>query len=270
MIGLVLGETQIGNLIIKKLNDFRIKFVIIDISKKKLFKKNKNSFSLSIGQLGKSISVLKNHKCKRVIFAGRVNRPNFSRTKFDLKALYHLPKIIKESKKGDSYIIKEIIKIFEKENLKVIKQTFYNKELSLKKGSITMIKPDKLSKKDIFIGKKVIKDLKTNNVGQGVIILNGNVIAVEDQKGTDSMLIRAQKILKKISTKNKKKGILLKFPKSNQDLRIDLPTVGIKTISMCAKIGLKGIVVKANQNIFLDKYNSIQKANKHKMFISAI
>ena len=68
----------------------------------------------------------------------------------------------------------------------------------------------------------------------------------------------------------KKEGILLKFPKLNQDLRIDLPTVGLKTIKKCAKIGLKGIVVKANQNIFLDKSKCINLANKNKMFISAI
>jgi len=66
MIGLVLGETQLGNLIIKKLKLLKKKFVIIDISKKKIFKKNKNSFSLSIGQLGKAISILKKHKCKKI------------------------------------------------------------------------------------------------------------------------------------------------------------------------------------------------------------
>ena len=73
-----------------------------------------------------------------------------------------------------------------------------------------------------------------------------------------------------LSQINKKQGILLKFPKRNQDLRIDLPTVGINTIKKCAKIGLKGIVVKANQNIFLDRKKCISIANKNRMFICAI
>ena len=114
MIGLVLGETQLGSLIVKKLKLLKKKFIIIDISKKKKFKNNKNSYSLSIGQLGKAISLLKKNNCNKIIFAGRVNRPNFSKLKFDYKALYHLPKIIKASKKGDAYIIKIIVKIFRK------------------------------------------------------------------------------------------------------------------------------------------------------------
>ena len=83
MIGLVLGDTRIGHLILKKLKLLKKKFIIIDISKKKLFKKEKNAFSLSIGQLGKCISILKENSCKKILFAGRVERPNFSRIKFE-------------------------------------------------------------------------------------------------------------------------------------------------------------------------------------------
>ena len=82
MIGLVLGETQLGRLIVNKLDKLKIKYTIIDISKKKIYKKNKSSHSLSIGQLGKAFKILKKFKCKRIIFAGQVKRPNFSVTKF--------------------------------------------------------------------------------------------------------------------------------------------------------------------------------------------
>ena len=84
------------------------------------------------------------------------------------------------------------------------------------------------------------------------------------------MLDRANKLLKKLKNTNKRIGILLKFPKPNQDLRTDLPTVGIKTINKCVKAGLKGIVVKSNQNIFLNKKECIKIANKHKIFIRVI
>ena len=270
MIGLILGETQLGNLILKKLKLLKIKFLIIDISKKKIFKRNKNSFSLSIGQIGKTISILKKYKCKKIIFAGKVKKPNFSKTKFDFKALYHLPKIIKSSKKGDASIIKTIIDIFKKEGFKVLSSTFFNPELSLKKGNYTKIKPNYLDKKDALKGRSIISDLTKREVGQGVIIRKGQVITIEGDDGTDAMLNRAHILLKRFFSKNKKEGILLKFPKKNQDLRIDLPTVGIKTIKKCTKIGIKGIVVKANHNIFLDKSKCINLANKNKMFICAI
>ena len=139
MIGLVLGETQLGNLIIKKLKLLKKNFLIIDISKKKIFKKNKNFFPLSIGQLGKAMLILKKHGCKKIIFAGKVTTPNFSKTKFDFKALYYLPKIIKGAKKGDASIIKVVIEIFKKEGFKIISSTFFNPELLLKKGNYTKI-----------------------------------------------------------------------------------------------------------------------------------
>ena len=66
MIGLVLGETKLGSLIIKKLKNLNIKYTIIDISKKKIFKKYKYSYQLSIGQIGKAISILKKRNCKKI------------------------------------------------------------------------------------------------------------------------------------------------------------------------------------------------------------
>ena len=270
MIGLVLGETQFGNLIIKKLKLLKKKFVIIDISKKKIFKKNKNFFPLSIGQLGKAISILKKHGCKKIIFAGKVATPNFSKTKFDFKAIYYLPKIIKGAKKGDASIIKVVIKIFKREGFKIISSTFFNPELLLKKGIYTKIKPDSLSKKDALKGKSIIADLNRLDVGQGAVVRNNHLITIEGPEGTDAMLRRAGVLLKRFPYRNKRRGILIKFPKRNQDLRIDLPTIGIKTIKKCVKIGLKGIVVKANQNIFLDRSKCINLANKNRMFICAI
>ena len=64
------------------------------------------------------------------------------------------------------------------------------------------------------------------------------------------------------------KGVLVKFPKKKQDLRIDLPTVGLKTLVQCKSAGLKGIVLKAKQNVFLERKKSINFANKNNMFLT--
>ena len=63
---------------------------------------------------------------------------------------------------------------------------------------------------------------------------------------------------------------MIKFPKKKQDLRMDLPTIGLHTLQDCKKYGLKGIVLKSNRNIFLDKDQSIIFANKNKIFIKVI
>jgi|TARA_B100001964_G_C14244500_1_gene606708 hypothetical protein len=266
MLGLILGDTKFGSQIIEKLRSKKKKFIIIDISKRKIHK-GKNSFAFSIGQLGKAISILKHNKCKEVIFAGRVSMPNFKNIKFDLKALYYLPRIIKNSKKGDVYLIKEIIKIFNKEGFKVINSLKFNSELIARKKTYTKTKIRKLEKKDIKKAMKLISSMRNSKTGQAIVIDNGFVLSIEGSLGTDHML---NKLEKKNKNKKTKKGVLVKLPKKNQDLRIDLPTIGLKTIKKSIKIGLKGIAVKANQSVFLEKQKSIRLANKHRIFICGI
>ena len=70
------------------------------------------------------------------------------------------------------------------------------------------------------------------------------------------------------SKKFRNNGVLVKLPKKKQDLRIDLPTIGLKTLKQCKTVGLKGIVVKNKQHIFLDKSKCINFANKNNMFIT--
>ena len=95
------------------------------------------------------------------------------------------------------------------------------------------------------------------------MVRNKKVIAIEGSSGT-------QKLLKKLKNKQfVNNGVLVKFPKKKQDLRVDLPTIGLKTLKQCKLAGLKGIVVKNKQNVFLERKKSINFANKNKMFIVA-
>ena len=84
--------------------------MIIDLSKSKKFKKDRKSYSVSIGQFGKIINILKENKCKKVLFAGKVNKPNFSKLKLDFKGIYYIPRIIKASKLGDAAILKKLLR----------------------------------------------------------------------------------------------------------------------------------------------------------------
>ena len=118
MIGLIFGETSFPIEILKKIKKKRLNYLIIDLSKSKKFKKDRKSYSVSIGQFGKIINILKENKCKKVLFAGKVTKPNFSKLKLDLKGIYYLPRIIKASKLGDAAILKEIIKILSEQKIK--------------------------------------------------------------------------------------------------------------------------------------------------------
>jgi len=264
MIGLIFGETNFPKEILKKIKKIKKKYLIIDLTRYKTFKKNRHFNSVSIGQIGKIINILKINKCKKVLFAGKVNKPIFSNLKLDLKGIYYIPRIIKASKVGDVAILKEIINIFKIEKIKTLNSLKFNPELSLTKGIHTKIKPHNQDKKDIKKCVSVLNKLNNYNFSQGAIVRDNKVLAIEESSGTENML-------KKIKKKpNILKGVLVKFPKKKQDLRIDLPVIGLKTLLKCHKAGLRGIVLKSKQNVCLDKKKIINFANKSKMFITAI
>ena len=261
MLGLIFGETIFPFEILKKIKKRKLKYLIIDLTKKKNFKKDKNSHSVSIGQFGKIIKILKKNKCKKVLFAGKITKPNFSKLKLDLKGIYYIPRIIKSSKLGDAAILKEIIKILKREKINTISSLTFNLELTLKKGTYSIIKPNKEDNIDIKKAIITLSKLGKYNFSQGAVIRNNKVVAIEGKEGTKKMLMQSR------SKKQRKKGVLVKFPKKKQDLRIDLPTVGFNTLVQCKYAGLKGIVLKSKRNVFLERTKCISFANINKMFI---
>ena len=258
MITLILGDLRFPKLIIQKLKREKKNFFIIDLSKNNSFKKEKNSYRISIGKFGSMINLMKKKKSKKVLFAGKIHKPNFSKLRLDFKGILYLPSVIQAAKLGDAAIIKSIINILKKEKIKVIRSNFFNQELTLDTGNYTKSKPNLLDKKSINKGISFFKKSNKLDHVQAIVIKDSKIIAKEERDGTKKMLSRLKK---------KSNSILMKFPKNNQDLRIDLPTIGIQTLRDCKKFGLKGLVLKSKQNIFLDKDECIKFANRNKIFI---
>ena len=268
MLGLIVGESSLPNYVINKLLKKNIEFLILDLTKSNIYKKYKNSYSLKITELGKAISILKKNNCKNVIFIGKVERPDISLLKFDTKALFYLPRLFSAFKKGDGNILKEIIKIFKENKLNVVNSMKFTPELIFKDKSINKLKINNTDKSSISKGVKIIKSLSKFDIGQSVVINNGYVLAIEGPEGTDETIKRSLHLSKKYKLKNK--SILIKFPKANQDLRIDLPTIGFDTIKNCIKANIKGIAVKRSHNIILDKDKIINLVKKNNFFIISI
>ena len=261
MIGLFLGDTDFSTTVLKKVKKLKKKFFIIDFSKNNKFKKEKNSYRISIGKFGKIINLIKEKKSNKVLFAGKIVKPKFSSLRLDLKGIYYMPSVIKAAKLGDAAIIKSIIKILNDEKIQVISSISFNPELAANKGILTKSKPTNVDLKSIKKGVKYF--IKSNSLDhiQALIVKDEKIISTESNKGTKLMFT---KLKRKIG------GILIKFPKKKQDLRMDLPTIGLKTLKDCKRYGLKGIVLKSKKNIFLDKEKSIRFANRNKIFIKII
>ena len=249
MIGLFFGDTDFPKLILKKLKKTKKKYLILDLSRKNIFRKDSKSFRVNIGQFGSILKLLREKKCNKVIFAGKIDKPNLSKLKLDMTGIYYLPRIIKAYKKGDAAILKELINILALEKIKVIKSTFFTPELSLKKGNYTKDKPTKDDLIDIKKGENILK--KTNAFDHiQAIVVRENSVFKETSKGTKNLI-------KKMNKTKIKRGVLIKYPKKKQDMRVDLPTIGLDTLKDCKKAGLKGVVLKDKQNIFLEKKNAL-------------
>ena len=261
MIGLFLGDTDFSEIVLKKIKRLNKKYFIIDFSKNNKFKKDINSYRISIGKFGKILSLIKEKKSKKVLFAGKIAKPKFSTLRLDLKGIYYMPGVIKASKLGDAAIIKSIIKILDKEGVKVVSSIFFNPELAVNVGTYTKLKPSTEDIKSIKKGIKYFGGLNELDHVQAIIVKDSKILAVEGRQGTKVMLSKIKK---------KTDGILIKLPKKKQDLRMDLPTIGLKTLRDCKKYGLKGIVLKSKKNIFLNKNKCVSFANRNKIFIKAI
>ena len=261
MIGLFLGDTDFSKIVLNKIKKLKKKYFIIDFSTKSKFKSNKYSHRISIGKFGKILSLIKQKKSKKVLFAGKIAKPEFSSLRLDFKGIYYMPSVIRAAKKGDAAIIKAIIKILNNEGIKVISSIYYNPELSLKSGNYTKLKPNKDDFVSIKKGIKYFNKLNDLDHVQALIVNDGKIVAKEGREGTRKMLTKLEKITQ---------GVLIKFPKKKQDLRMDLPTIGLQTLKDCKKYGLKGIVLKSKKNIILDKVKCIQFANNNQIFIKII
>ena len=263
MIGLFLGSTDFPKKILIKIKKKQKKYFIVDLTRDNSFKKDKNSYHISIGKFGQILKLIKEKKCKNVLFAGKIDKPKISTLKVDIKGIYYLPRIIKAFKFGDAAILKELIKILKENKIKVIKSNCFNPELTLNKGNFSKTKPSKLDLISIKKGIRSLNNLNAYNHVQGLVIRNNKIIIKETSEGT-------KKMIQSINIFKNPGGILIKFPKKKQDLRADLPTVGLETFKDCKKANLKGIVLKSNQNIFMDKIKCINFADNNKIFIKVI
>ena len=263
MIGLFLGSTNLSSHILKTIKKINKKYFIIDLTKNNLFKKDKSSHFINIGKFGEILNLINKKKCKKVLFAGKIDKPKISKLRMDFKGLYYLPRIIKAFKLGDAAILKELIKILSENKIDVIKLNYFNPELTLKKGIYTKQRPSKNNIIEIKNGINYLNKLSPHNHTQAIVIVDNKIVKKETSSGT-------KKMIKKLRKNKMQKGILIKFPKKKQDLRADLPTIGYDTLKDCKKVNLKGLVLKSNQNIFLDQKKSINYANKNKIFIQVI
>jgi DUF1009 family protein len=222
---------------------------------------------MRFGQIGLAMKMLRKNQCEELVIIGGANIPNFFLLFPDFSGLKLFALLFRVRKKGDASIIKTIINYIEEtQGIQIIGADVYLNEFLMPKGTITKTSPDKDAFNDIELAKETCLNLGMEDKGQACVVSNGIVVAMEDINGTDYMLCKALKI-----DKDKVRGgILMKTLKPIQDVRVDLPTIGINTLKLIKEIGLSGIVLQSNKAFLVDKDKVLDFANNEKLFIHGI
>ncbi|MEQ1784123.1 MAG: UDP-2,3-diacylglucosamine diphosphatase LpxI [Hyphomonadaceae bacterium] len=223
---------------------------------------------LSVGELGRLIQLMKKEGCEEMVFAGSLRRPDFGSLKLDLKGVQSLPRILAAAKKGDDALLRAVMDVFAEAGFRIIGAEDVLDDLRVTAGPVGAISPAAEHWPDIRRAAEVAKISGSLEIGQGAISCAGLILAVEAQEGTDRMLARIPDLPAEIrGAPGDRRGVLVKRPKPQQELRIDLPTIGVATVRGADMAGLAGIAVQAGAALVVDREAVAAAANAAGIFI---
>lgn len=219
---------------------------------------------IRIGEAGTGFKLFKEEGVKEIVLIGTIHRPSFKDLVPDLRTTAFFAKLGLKSI-GDDGILRALVKEIEQEGIKVVGIQEVVPELLAKTGVLTKTSPSKEDEEDIRRGLEVARELGRLDVGQAVVVQQGLVLGLEGIEGTDKLIIRC-----KDYKRQGKAPILVKLRKPEQDMRVDLPTIGVKTVENAYQSGFKGIAIHAGNTLIVNEKETINLANKYKMFIKGV
>jgi DUF1009 family protein len=216
---------------------------------------------IKLGQFGHLIEALKRENVKKAVMAGTIKkRRMFEGIVPDLKGLSLMSKILFFHDDG---ILSAVADELLKEGIEIISSVCYLPELVAPAGCLTKRKPTRQEEEDIKFGWNMAKEIGKLDIGQCVVVKNKTVLAVEAIEGTDETIIRGGKIAKE-------GAVVVKVCKPNQDLRFDLPSVGLNTVKTMKEVKAALLAIEAEKTLMFDKEEMISYANKHGICIVSI
>ena len=219
-----------------------------------------------LGAMGRFVRLFKQAGCEDVVFIGPMDRPRLRDILPDFQGLLLMPDFIKRLKVGDDALLRGVVEYLERNGLNVVAAETILTSLLAAEGQLSELRPSTTQEADIDIAIRAALDIGSRDIGQGAVVREGKVIALEDVKGTDAMLFRVAAEFPEL--KGGRSGVLVKLPKPAQDRRVDLPTIGSRTVERAAMAGLAGIAVEAGGAIIADTDEIAGVANKLGLFIT--
>ncbi len=216
---------------------------------------------IRIGQAGTGFKKLAEEKVEEVVMIGTIKRPTLKDLVPDMRTTAFFAKVGMKSL-GDDGILRALVKEIESEGMVVRGIHEVLPELLIKKGVLGKVKPSKQAKEDIRRAVEVATELGRLDVGQAVIVQQGLVLGVEGIEGTGELIRRCGEYKRKGDG-----GVLVKVRKPQQDMRVDLPTIGDKTVQAAYDSGLSGICLHSGNGLIVNEKETIKLADKLGIFV---
>jgi UDP-2,3-diacylglucosamine hydrolase len=207
---------------------------------------------VKLGQLGKIISAFKKAGVRKALMAGTISKGNMFRARPDLKGIALISRL---AILHDDGILRAVATELAKEGIDIVNSTQYLPELIAPEGCLTKKRPDKDQEEDIRLGWKVAKELGRLDVGQCVVIRNRTVLALEAIDGTNETITRGGRIAGR-------DAVVIKVSKPEQDLRFDVPSAGLETLEVMARVKASVLAVEAGKTLLFDRQKMIEYADK--------
>jgi len=216
---------------------------------------------IRLGQLGQLIKALKKKNVKKGLMAGTITkRRMFEDIRPDLRGLAVISKL---ALFHDDGILRAVADELAREGIEIVSSTQYLPELVARQGCLTKRKPNKSEKEDIDFGFQVAKELGRLDIGQCVVVKKKTILAVEAIEGTDAAIRRGGDLARE-------GAVVVKVSKPNQDLRFDVPAVGLGTVKTMGEVKAAALAVESGKTLLFDKDEMITYADKLRIAIVSV
>jgi hypothetical protein len=222
----------------------------------------------ALGAMGARMRSLQEAGCDAVVLIGQVLRQDPRGLDLDDVGLAMAPELLAAAPKGDDALLRVLVEHHEKAGFRVIGVESAMADLLAQPGAWGVHTPTEHQRKDIAKAARITAAIGAYDVGQGVVVCDGLVLAIEAQEGTDRMLGRVAELPQAVrGAPDARRGVLVKRPKPIQERRIDLPTIGVRTIEGAAAAGLAGVAVEAGGALAVRREELIAAADAAGLFV---
>src|SRR5271167_4028782 len=262
--GLIAGNGRFPFLVLEGARSQGIEMAVIALKEEaspELEKIAKRLHWVSLGELSKAIELMQREGVKRAVMAGQVKHNKiFSAIRPDWKLAKLLFSL---SKKNTDSLIGAVAKVFEEEGIQLVDSTIFLKPLLPEAGVLTRRAPNEREAADMEYGLQVARHLAGMDIGQTVVIADRSCVAVEAMEGTDETIARAARFA------NRKPLVVVKVSKPQQDMRFDVPVIGLPTVKSMGEAGATALAIDASRTLLFDRARLIETADAAGIAIQA-